>query len=131
MSFLLDTNVFLEAMLAQAQAEAVRVLLMNTGKHRFFITDFSLHSIGVILIRRRLGNHYLEFVEDLIHSDIGVFGVEKADLSDVVGAADDYELDFDDAYQYTVARRNDLSIISFDTDFDRTDRGRISPLEVR
>ena len=36
-------------------------------------------------------------------------------------------LDFDDAYQYAVAERYGLTIISFDSDFDRTERGRKPP----
>jgi len=35
-----------------------------------------------------------------------------------------YRLDFDDAYHYAVAEYFDLS---FDSDFDRTPKGRISP----
>lgn len=38
-----------------------------------------------------------------------------------------YNLDFDDAYQYTIAEQYDLVIVSFDHDFDRTDRGRSTP----
>ncbi len=39
-------------------------------------------------------------------------------------------LDFDDAYQYTVAGKFDLIIVSFDHDFDRTPRGRKTPEQV-
>ncbi len=41
-----------------------------------------------------------------------------------------FGLDFDDAYQYTVAEREDISIVSFDKHFDRTDRGRITPEQL-
>ncbi|MDI6810798.1 MAG: PIN domain-containing protein [archaeon] len=44
--------------------------------------------------------------------------------------ANRFHLDFDDAYQYTVAEKHDLQIVSFDTDFDRTERGRKTPDEV-
>jgi len=37
-------------------------------------------------------------------------------------------LDFDDAYQYSAARRYGLLIVSFDADFDRTTEGRVIPL---
>ena len=39
-------------------------------------------------------------------------------------------LDFDDAYQYALAEKHDLIIVSFDSDFDKTKRGRKSPAEV-
>lgn len=41
-----------------------------------------------------------------------------------------FTLDFDDAYQYTAAEKYDLQIISFDTDFDRTERGRKTPQQI-
>ncbi len=39
-------------------------------------------------------------------------------------------LDFDDAYQYTIAAKYSLTILSFDSDFDRTDLGRKVPAEI-
>lgn len=42
----------------------------------------------------------------------------------------DFNLDFDDAYQYALAERYDLTIVSFDSDFDRTARGRQSPSQI-
>jgi len=41
-----------------------------------------------------------------------------------------FNLDFDDAYQYAIAEKYDLTIVSFDRDFDRTERGRKTPGEV-
>ena len=42
----------------------------------------------------------------------------------------EFNLDFDDAYQYVAAEKNDSIIVSLDTDFDRTERGRKTPWEV-
>jgi hypothetical protein len=39
-------------------------------------------------------------------------------------------LDFDDAYQYVAAKRDLLSFVSFDTDFDRSDLTRLTPAQV-
>ncbi|RPI37410.1 MAG: PIN domain-containing protein [Methanoregulaceae archaeon] len=41
-----------------------------------------------------------------------------------------FRLDFDDAYQYVVAEKFDLALVSFDTDFDRTDRKRLIPADI-
>jgi len=41
-----------------------------------------------------------------------------------------FNFDFDDAYQYVIAEKYNLTIISFDTDFDRTERGRKTPVEI-
>ena len=42
----------------------------------------------------------------------------------VINRAKCLGLDFDDAYQYVTLVRYNLTIISFDNDFDRTERGR-------
>jgi len=41
-----------------------------------------------------------------------------------------FGLDFDDAYQYVAAERHDLLIVSFDSDFDRTERRRKTPADL-
>jgi len=41
-----------------------------------------------------------------------------------------FNLDFDDAYQYVVAEQLDACIVSFDRDFDRTERGRQVPVDI-
>ena len=41
-----------------------------------------------------------------------------------------FNLDFDDAYQYVAAEKFNLEIVSFDSDFDRTERGRKTPDQV-
>ena len=41
-----------------------------------------------------------------------------------------FGLDFDDAYQYAVAERYGLTVVSFDSDFDRTEKGRKTPKDV-
>lgn len=45
----------------------------------------------------------------------------------VIASAQRFNLDFDDAYQYVIAEKYSLTIISFDSDFDRTERGRTTP----
>jgi hypothetical protein len=42
-----------------------------------------------------------------------------------------HNLDFDDAYQYSAAEKYNLTIVSFDSDFDRTPRGRKTPAEIK
>ena len=41
-----------------------------------------------------------------------------------------FNLDFDDAYQYVAAEEYNLTLVSFDSDFDRTERGRKTPAEI-
>jgi len=49
MKLLIDTNIFLEVLLEQSRADEARDLLLKTDEHNFLISDFSLHSIGVLL----------------------------------------------------------------------------------
>ncbi|GIV21424.1 MAG: hypothetical protein KatS3mg023_3175 [Armatimonadota bacterium] len=64
MRLLIDTNVFLEVFLNQEQAEAARSLLSMVGEHDMFLSDFSLHTIGVVLFRKRLYRMFQDFVQD-------------------------------------------------------------------
>jgi predicted nucleic acid-binding protein len=48
----------------------------------------------------------------------------------VSGISKKFNLDFDDAYQYTLAEKNDFFVVSFDSDFDRTERKRKIPSEL-
>jgi len=41
-----------------------------------------------------------------------------------------YLLDFDDAYQYVAADLTEAVIVSFDGDFDRTERRRQTPGDI-
>jgi len=49
------------------------------------------------------------------------------DMETVIESAKRFKLDFDDAYQYVIAEKYGLAIISFDSDFDRTEQGRTTP----
>lgn len=52
------------------------------------------------------------------------------DYSDLMIAQKNFRLDFDDAYQYTLGKKFNLQIISYDSDFDRTDYRRMTPADV-
>jgi hypothetical protein len=49
------------------------------------------------------------------------------DFGRIAKVAQQFRLDFDDAYQYVAAEKHNLVIVSFDSDFDRTERGRLTP----
>ena len=62
--FLADTNIFLEVLLAGNKAETCKAFLdQNPGK--IHLSDFSLHSIGVILFRQRKELVFKAFFEDV------------------------------------------------------------------
>lgn len=49
MTYLIDTNVILEILLEQENYEAALSFIRNNKE--LYMSDFSLHSIGVILVR--------------------------------------------------------------------------------
>ena len=64
-------------------------------------------------------------MEDLLLSGAcGLIRLAVQDMASVAEAARSFSLDFDDAYQYVVAKKFNLGLLSFDQDFARTDRGR-------
>ncbi len=50
--YLLDTNIFLEIMLQREKSEATKHLFIANASTDLFMTDFSLHSLGVFLFQR-------------------------------------------------------------------------------
>jgi len=105
--------------------------LLKSAQHEFFITDYSLHSIGLLLFRKKRHEAFRAFVEDvLLNGGIGLLSLYSDDMEAVVSAYQKYDLDFDDAYQYAVAARYDLVLVSFDSDFQWTDKGHKTPSEI-
>jgi predicted nucleic acid-binding protein len=128
---LIDTNIVLEVILEQAKAEEARALLVKTEEHEFFISDYALHSIGLLLFRQKQHHVFQEFVDDMMfQAGMVVASLSVEDMVSVIEAAQRFDLDFDDAYQYAVAERYGLTVVSFDADFDRTERGRKTAGEV-
>lgn len=128
--FLLDTNIWLERLLNQEKSGQVVEFLQHITSERLFITDFSLHSIGVILIRLDKSVALERFVDDLFfYGSVTLIRLEPKDLARLVRIIELYRLDFDDAYQYAAVEKHRLAIVSFDIDFDRTELGRKTPLE--
>ncbi len=131
MRLLIDTNIFLEVLLEQARSAEAQVLLAAVEDHEFFVSDFSLHSIGLLLFRRSQFSTFRDFLDDaILGTDAVSVTLTAREMNAVVQSAQDFRLDFDDAYQYALAEKHDLTLISFDKDFDRTSRGRKTPAEI-
>jgi predicted nucleic acid-binding protein len=95
---------------------------------QLLMSDLSLHSIGIVL--DRLGKHAVlpQFVEDVFAPNgVTLISVQPQAIRRLVTAIDQFGLDFDDAYQYVAAEERHAILISFDSDFDKTDRGRQTP----
>jgi len=129
--FLLDTNIWLERLLGQAQAEVVAELLDTLSPSDMCMTDFTLHSIAVICNRLNQREVFIKFVDDvLIDAGVVLVSIPANQMKRVVEIIDLFRLDFDDAYQYVAAELEKATIVSFDQDFDRTEQRRLTPMQV-
>jgi predicted nucleic acid-binding protein len=129
--YLVDTNIWLERLLDQDRSEEVGEFLQRVANDRLYLTDFTLHSIGIILLKLGEAGTLSRFVQDLlIDGGVRLVGLRPDDMNSIVDAAGKYRLDFDDAYQYVTSAKLSFRIVSFDSDFDRTDRGKIQPGQV-
>ena len=128
--YLIDTNIFLEGLLEQEKAESVRYFFQAVDIEKTFMTDLALHSIGIILFRLDKYELFTSFVEDMIINGMEILSSSPEDLMKLDRTAQQYNLDFDDAYQYIQAEKHQLQLISFDKDFDSTKIGRKEPSEI-
>lgn len=77
--YLIDTNIFLEILLEQDKKEKCKLFLVeNYGK--IVLSEFSLHSIGVILFRNQKYNIFNSFVNDVV-PNIKVASLEESEYS--------------------------------------------------
>lgn len=128
---LLDTNIILEIALEQEKAQECVNLLEQYDKIDFFISDFSIHSIGVILNKRNNLEKFDKLIEDLRLVLKAILSLDHYyDLKRLINIMKVFDLDFDDAYQYRIAEKYKLTIVSFDKDFDKTKLGKRTPTEI-
>lgn len=115
--FLVDTNVFLEILLMQDKKESCKKFLDNNIGNLNF-TDFSLHSIGVILFRYGKEDIFQKFVEDVM-PNVKLLSLPMKLYSEIVDVRKSLNFDFDDAYQYSTAKYYGLRVATMDKDFER------------
>lgn len=131
MKLLLDTNLFLEVILGQENAQMVKNILLRTDRYEFFISDYALHSIGLLLFRRKMYETFRIFLSDILFNEVVKLVILPVrEMERMIKSAESFNLDFDDAYQYAIAESYGLKIVSFDHHFDRTPEGRLPPEKV-
>lgn len=126
--FLLDTNILLELLLNREKADDADRFLHSVPASELHISEFTLYSLGIFLTQRRMAKTFLELVEDLVvRGGITVIRLPPEDMRNVIETGAQNGLDFDDAYQYVVAERYSLTLVSLDAHFDKTEKGRKAP----
>jgi hypothetical protein len=131
MRLLVDTNIFIEVLLGQMGAGQARTFLENRKGHELYVSDFALHSIGLLLFRQKQHQVFRQFLQDMMgRVGIELVSLKAPEMDSLADVAAKFHLDFDDAYQHTAAIRHGLRIVSFDADFDRTPEGRLLLTDV-
>jgi predicted nucleic acid-binding protein len=134
---LIDANVILEFLLAQPRQHECLALLKRTsnGSVTAFVMSYAVHSIEYILYREGKLTALRHFLE-LLQSSVGLTIYESSPTEDLAALAftkkEDatFQLDFDDALHYATAKKHNLTLVSFDHDFDRTDLARKTPSDI-
>lgn len=116
---LVDTNIFLEILLNQDRKQECKSYLRDNSES-LFISDFSLHSIGVILFKSGKQNIFSDFCEDLLNNVI-LSTLPQNQYETLPETSERYGLDFDDSYQLLLAQSRDFKITTMDQDFRSAD----------
>lgn len=129
--FLIDTNIFLEVMLARAKRKACVEFLesVKIGREKAAVTDFTIYSIMVILHGRGKLRELDRFLRSLsAYKGLTLYATSLEDKLGAVELAINNEFDVDDAVQYASARSIAAkAIVSLDKDFDGHDIPRRDP----
>ncbi len=129
--YLLDTNIWLERLLDQERGQEVGEFLSRVLADNLFITDFSFHSIGVILNKLGQQEVFLRFVQDVfLDHDVHLIALGPEWMERVIDVMNQFALDFDDTYRFVAADVYGVILVSFDRDFMRTPRGRVTPKDI-
>ncbi|MBN2542246.1 type II toxin-antitoxin system VapC family toxin [bacterium] len=128
--YLVDTNIFLEGFLEQEKMSEVKTFFQNINLNEMFITDLALHSIGIILYRLGKNKLFTTFINDMVINGMRIVSLTPEDLVLLGKNVKEYNLSFDDAYQYYATKKYDLKLVSFDNDFDKTDIKREEPGKI-
>jgi len=132
--YLIDTNIFLEVLLSRARKEASKELLrsLRDGRESGLVTDFTIHSIIVImdgLDRLRELRTFLLSLE--AYRGLRIYPTSIADEIRAIELTTETNLDMDDAIQYASALSTSAeAIVSFDKHFEGLKIQRKEPLMI-
>jgi predicted nucleic acid-binding protein len=131
---LIDTNIFVEVMLAQAKRKACMDFLnaVRSGKEKAAVTDFTIYSIMIILDGRGKLRELDRFLRSLsAYRGLTVYASSLEDKVAAVELAVNGEFDVDDAVQFASARSlRAKAVVSLDRDFDDHVIPRMDPGDI-
>lgn len=132
--YLVDTNIFLEVLLAGSRKnECIQFLTaVKNGVKVGVITDFSVHSILVIMEGVGKREQLKIFLGSLLaYKGLRVYATELTDEIEAIDVSYDVKMDLNDAIQYHVASKLKAeAIVSFDKHFDGLRIPRLEPSQT-
>ncbi|MCB0727598.1 MAG: type II toxin-antitoxin system VapC family toxin [Ignavibacteriae bacterium] len=129
--YFVDTNIWLEYLLDQEKAIECEKFLKVTPDKLIYISDFALASIGIITTKKSNTLIYEEFLKDTFkNGEVNLISLTLSDQFKLLENIRSYKLDFDDAYQLTCVNKYNLTLVSFDSDFDKSPVKRKVPSEL-
>ncbi|WP_373838212.1 PIN domain-containing protein [Methanospirillum sp.] len=129
--YLFDTNIFFELLYNRTHCQSVLTCLELCPYGSIFMSDFSYHSIGLILFNNKKKEVFALFCRDIISSGkVHVVALSPVHTRKLIENSDQFKLDFDDAYQLTVSMTAGLTLVSYDSDFDTVPNGRVTPEDL-
>lgn len=131
LKYLVDSNIWLELLLNQQKADVVQRFFLTIPTVELAVSEFTVCSIGLILTRLDKPDVWRAFVTDVLENGaLRRIALDPSGLREMMVIRQQFRLDFDDAYQYAAAQQHGLTLVSFDSDFDKTFLGRKSPEEI-
>jgi len=132
--YLVDTNIFLEILLARSRKEECKKLLsqLRDGKTTAIVTDFTVHSIIVTMDSLNKLTELRTFLLSLTaYKGLHVHNTSIIDEIKATETAIQNKLDMDYAIQYTTALATKAeAIISFDKHFSNLNIPRKEPRQI-
>src|SRR5690606_450573 len=98
---------------------------------QIYLSDFSFHSIGVILSKKNKSDIFELFIKDILQCNkISIISISLENMINITQNINKYNLDFDDAYQLTLSQIFDINIVNYDSDFNNIEINSIHPKEL-
>ena len=83
-----------------------------------FISDFTWHTLGIILLKCKKYDIFLKFLDDIIDA-IKIIYLPLNFYKELPSVSKKLNLNFDDVYQYIIAKYYNLIIVTMDKDFEK------------
>lgn len=132
--YLIDTNVFLEVLLLRSRKDDCEYFLrlVHEGKKKAIVTDFSIHTILVIMGGLKRWRELKLFLSTLpTYRGLEIYTTSLADELKAADVGAKMKLDVEDAIQYSAAMAVGAEgIVSFDKHFDGLKIPRLEPRSV-